>query len=208
MPGRHGTEAVSETAVAASGLAEAARRLLDEGGRMQTVYALWREGGALELRYLVTHPRPKGMEIWVLDPANGGPVPSLAEIWPLIGWSEREVSDLFGFAFADHPEPWRLVLHKGGGGAVHLELQDRGRAAAALDQLHRLGAAGQGLADDLAPAPGQGTRAGTEARLQGLQVAGQVPTRRRRRLARRAGAPFGEDLGGLGRSGQASRHGP
>ncbi len=112
MPGARGAEPVAETEVAVSGLAAAARHLWDEGGRMQMVYGLWREPGRLELRYLVVRPRPRGFEVWIVDP-DGGPVPSLADIWPLIGWSEREVTDLFGFVFADHPEPFRLVLHKG-----------------------------------------------------------------------------------------------
>ena len=38
--------------------------------------------------------------------------PSLAEIWPLLGWYEREIMDLYGIRFRDHPEPNRLVLHE------------------------------------------------------------------------------------------------
>lgn len=104
--------AVAESSIAPADLVSMAQRLLDEGGRMQTVYALWKTPNKLELRYLVSHPRPKGFEIWIVEPGRKR-VPSLADIWPLIGWSEREVTDLFGFSFAGHPEPWRLVLHKG-----------------------------------------------------------------------------------------------
>ena len=31
-------------------------------------------------------------------------------IWPLLGWYEREIMDLYGIRFHDHPEPNRLVL--------------------------------------------------------------------------------------------------
>lgn len=105
-------QAVAETTVAPDELSAKARLLWDEGGRMQMVYARWEEPRRLELRYLVSLPKPKGFDVWVVEPGRKA-VPSLADIWPLIGWSEREVTDLFGFAFADHPEPFGLVLHKG-----------------------------------------------------------------------------------------------
>ncbi|MDX8528231.1 NADH-quinone oxidoreductase subunit C [Mesorhizobium sp. MSK_1335] len=100
-----------ETRVAAKDLATAARRLLDEGGRMQMVYAWWPEPKKLELRYLVGRAGTKNFEFWTCRPARDG-VPSLADIWPLIGWYEREITDLFGFVFSGHPEPRRLVLHE------------------------------------------------------------------------------------------------
>ena len=46
--------------------------------------------------------------MWVLKSANR--VPSLARIWPLLGWYEREMMDLSGVSFTDHPEPYPLVL--------------------------------------------------------------------------------------------------
>ncbi|CAM5286896.1 Formate hydrogenlyase subunit 5 [Aquamicrobium terrae] len=102
---------VTEARVTPGELSAKARQLRDEGGRMQMVYARWKESRRLELRYLVSYPKPRGFGVWVVEPGRRK-VPSLADIWPLIGWSEREVTDLFGFAFADHPEPFRLVLHK------------------------------------------------------------------------------------------------
>jgi len=105
-------QTATETVVTPGELPAKARQLWDEGGRMQMVYARWKEPRRLELRYLVSHSKPRGFETWMVDPGRRR-VPSLADIWPLIGWSEREVTDLFGFAFADHPEPFRLVLHKG-----------------------------------------------------------------------------------------------
>ena len=42
-----------------------------------------------------------------------GPVPSVATVSPLLGWYEREISDLFGVAFSGQPDSHRLVLHEG-----------------------------------------------------------------------------------------------
>jgi formate hydrogenlyase subunit 5 len=84
--------------------------LLERGGRMQMVYALNAASGRLELRY-VASPEAGPFLVWrcpIIDEA-----PSLAGIWPLLGWYEREVMDLFGIRFRDHPEPSRLVLGAG-----------------------------------------------------------------------------------------------
>jgi formate hydrogenlyase subunit 5 len=92
-------------------LADAAVRALDEGGRMQMAYAWWPEPRALELRYVVSPAAGLPFVIWRCRP--GGPVPSLAPICPLLGWYEREITDLFGLEFVGHPEPYRLVLREG-----------------------------------------------------------------------------------------------
>jgi formate hydrogenlyase subunit 5 len=92
-------------------LREAAARLRDSGGRMQMVYAWYPEPSRLELRYVVTEAGQRPFGIWRCEPR--GPVPSLAAIWPLMSWYEREVSDLFGLQFLEHPQPQRLVLHDG-----------------------------------------------------------------------------------------------
>ena len=99
------------TALRPAQLKDAASRLLAAGGRMQMVYA-W-------------YPEPDGSNSATLaSPAGYGAVlhlalrrirsvPSLAGIWPLLGWYEREITDLFGLRFHDHPQPHRLVLHEG-----------------------------------------------------------------------------------------------
>ena len=90
-------------------LHETAEALLRSGGRMQMVYALKDANGTTELRYLADTAEPKRFVVWRCRP-EGDP-PSLARIWPLLGWYEREAADLYGMRFAGHPEPLPLVLH-------------------------------------------------------------------------------------------------
>ncbi|MGH8255738.1 MAG: NADH-quinone oxidoreductase subunit C, partial [Steroidobacteraceae bacterium] len=100
-----GAETIS---LPAARLEEAARELMASGGRMQMVYACTAEDGEPELRYLASPPRPGPFLIWRCRP--GADPPSLAPIWPLLGWYEREIMDLFGLRFRNHPEPEPLVL--------------------------------------------------------------------------------------------------
>jgi len=90
-------------------LPAAARHLLEFGARMQMAYAVVADGGNLELRYLATPAGSTPFILWRCE-VTGDP-PSLAEIWPLLGWHEREIMDLYGLRFRGHPEPNRLVLH-------------------------------------------------------------------------------------------------
>jgi formate hydrogenlyase subunit 5 len=92
-------------------LKDAASRLREADGRMQMAYAWYPEPHRIELRYVATEAGQREFAIWRCLPP--GPVPSLAGIWPLMGWYEREIRDLFGLDFSDHPEPRRLVLHAG-----------------------------------------------------------------------------------------------
>ncbi len=92
-------------------LRDAASRLRDRGGRMQMVYAWYPAPGRIELRYVASEPNQHSFAVWICQPT--GAVPSLTGIWPLMSWYEREVTDLFGIAFLDHPQPQPLVLHEG-----------------------------------------------------------------------------------------------
>ena len=78
---------------------------------MQMAYAWYPEPHRLELRYVASPAGAAPFAVWRCD-ANE-PVPSLAAIAPLLSWYEREITDLFGLAFTDHPQPHRLVLHDG-----------------------------------------------------------------------------------------------
>jgi formate hydrogenlyase subunit 5 len=89
----------------------AARRLRETDGRMQMTYAWYPEPDRLELRYVATEAGRRQFAVWQCAP--NGPVPSLTGVWPLMGWYEREITDLFGLSFSDHPQPHRLVLQDG-----------------------------------------------------------------------------------------------
>jgi Ni,Fe-hydrogenase III large subunit/NADH:ubiquinone oxidoreductase subunit C len=92
-------------------LRAAASRLRDADGRMQMAYAWYPERDRIELRYVATETGKRDFAIWRCAP--DGPVPSLSTVWPLMSWYEREIIDLFGVEFSEHPQPDRLVLHDG-----------------------------------------------------------------------------------------------
>jgi formate hydrogenlyase subunit 5 len=85
--------------------------LREAGGRLQMAYAWYPEAEQIELRYVATEADPDDFTVWRCAP--NGPVPSLSGVWPLISWHEREITDLFGISFSEHPQPDRLVLHDG-----------------------------------------------------------------------------------------------
>jgi Ni,Fe-hydrogenase III large subunit len=95
----------------AAKLRDAAAHLRETGGRLQMAYAWYPAPHRLELRYVASIAGQVPFAIWHLEPE--GPVPSLSGVWPLASWYEREMIDLFGLAFIDHPQPHRLVLHEG-----------------------------------------------------------------------------------------------
>ena len=100
-----GTES---TTVPCDRLRAIAQDLHDAGGRMQMVYAWQPEPDVVELCYVASPPEAGRFLLWRCRPV--GDPPSLASIWPSLGWYEREIMDLFGIDFRDHPEPNRLVL--------------------------------------------------------------------------------------------------
>jgi formate hydrogenlyase subunit 5 len=85
--------------------------MLASGGRMQMAYAWYPEPQRLELRYTASPPGNAPFAIWRCETTE--PVPSLAVVSPLLSWYEREITDLFGLSFTEHPQPHRLVLHEG-----------------------------------------------------------------------------------------------
>ncbi len=92
-------------------LPEAVDLLIRSGGRMQFAYAWYARPGEIELRYVADRANREGLQVWCARP--NGAMPSATNASPLLGWYEREISDLFGVAFEGHPEPRRLVLHEG-----------------------------------------------------------------------------------------------
>jgi formate hydrogenlyase subunit 5 len=91
-------------------LPQTVSELIGDGGRMQMAYAWYPSPGRVELRYIASAPRDDFF-VWRCVPH--GAVPSVATVSPLVGWYEREITDLFGVEFRGHPEPYRLVLHQG-----------------------------------------------------------------------------------------------
>jgi Ni,Fe-hydrogenase III large subunit len=88
------------------------------GARMQMAYAWFPERGTLpEIRYLLhvgtTHP----LQIWRCRSGLHA-VPSLSTIAPLLSWYEREMMDLCGVQFEDHPQPDPLALLPGATAAI------------------------------------------------------------------------------------------
>lgn len=94
-------------------LKAACAELLESGGRMQMAWGHIPVGeSAPVLCYLAAPGAQQDFIVWRVC-TNGGSVPSLAQQTPLLGWYEREISDLFGVHFEDHPEPQSLILHAG-----------------------------------------------------------------------------------------------
>ncbi len=69
-----------------------------EGARFAIVYQV----GSLVHRHRFT--------VTARVPEDDLVVPSAAGLWPAALWAEREVLDLFGIEFDDHPDPRRLLL--------------------------------------------------------------------------------------------------
>jgi formate hydrogenlyase subunit 5 len=93
-------------------LLHACRELLAAGGRMQMAYAWFPEPGVPEVRYLGERGPHRPFLMWRSCPPAGS-LASLAQVSPLLGWYEREMTDLCGLQFEGHPEPIPLVLHEG-----------------------------------------------------------------------------------------------
>jgi len=91
----------------AENILQALEREYARGGRMEMVYAHPRKGALLELRYLVNHAEASQFAIITCEAT--GPVPSMTRRFPLLGWYEREIADLYGVDFADHPQPYSLI---------------------------------------------------------------------------------------------------
>jgi NADH-quinone oxidoreductase subunit C len=94
-------------------LAEAARHLRDALGYRYYVLASATDRG--EAGFDVVHGirNPDTLDtlfLKVVVPREGGAVPSMALVWAGAEWHEREVFDLFGLPFANHPDLRRILM--------------------------------------------------------------------------------------------------
>jgi NADH-quinone oxidoreductase subunit C len=83
--------------------------LLPADPRFEVVYHLACLGPAYVLPGEAAAPARR-LRLKVRVPAADAQVPSLTGVWPAAGWLEREVFDLFGIAFDNHPDLRRLLL--------------------------------------------------------------------------------------------------
>lgn len=77
----------------------------------------WPDRGKIEIVYtLHSMPRPVAkvsLRVEVdrdLDGSTRASTPSLVSVWPTAGFQEREVFDLFGVRFVNHPDLRRILL--------------------------------------------------------------------------------------------------
>jgi len=103
---------VLEIRLAPTELQSVCEALLRDGGRMQMAWAWFPPLGGIEVCYLATQSARQLFVLWRCN-ATDRTLPSLAGITPLLGWYEREITDLFGVRFEGHPEPHPLVLQEG-----------------------------------------------------------------------------------------------
>jgi NADH-quinone oxidoreductase subunit C len=69
------------------------------------------EKGTMEIAYnLYSIPYNYHLMIKVKVPRDGAEVESLASIWKTANWHEREIFDLFGVVFKNHPDLRRILL--------------------------------------------------------------------------------------------------
>lgn len=60
--------------------------------------------------HLVAFDPPRRLRLKVRIPGTDPHVPTVSGIWPSAGFPEREVFDLFGITFDDHPDLRRILM--------------------------------------------------------------------------------------------------
>ncbi|MHB8571799.1 MAG: NADH-quinone oxidoreductase subunit C [Candidatus Dormibacteria bacterium] len=97
-----------------SGLVAAARSLRDHGyDYLSFITAVDRfpEEPRLEVVYELRSLRTRDeLRLKVRVPVTAPRVPSVAALWASANWLEREVYDMFGVVFEDHPDLRRILL--------------------------------------------------------------------------------------------------
>jgi NADH-quinone oxidoreductase subunit C len=72
----------------------------EDGPRFEVVYHL----------YSIRHNHRLRVKVRVEE--DDAVVPTACRVWPIANWFEREVWDMFGIRFAEHPDLRRLLLYE------------------------------------------------------------------------------------------------
>jgi NADH-quinone oxidoreductase subunit C len=72
----------------------------EDGPRFEVVYHL----------YSIAHNHRLRVKVRVDE--DDAVVPTAVPLWPIANWFEREVWDMFGIRFADHPDLRRLLMYE------------------------------------------------------------------------------------------------
>jgi NADH-quinone oxidoreductase subunit C len=102
--------------VEAPSLPEIMRRLRDEpelqfSQLLDHVAVDWIDRGQFELIYqLYSFKYKHFLSVSVIVPRDDPRVPTVCRVYPVAEWQEREVYDLFGVLYEDHPDLRRLFL--------------------------------------------------------------------------------------------------
>jgi NADH-quinone oxidoreductase subunit C len=102
--------------VEAQALPEIMRRLRDEpefqfAQLLDHVAVDWIDRGQFELIYqLYSFKHKHFLSVSVLVPRDDPRLPTVCRVHPVAEWQEREVYDLFGVLYEDHPDLRRLFL--------------------------------------------------------------------------------------------------
>jgi NADH-quinone oxidoreductase subunit C len=76
-----------------------------------TAVDFWPREPRFEVIYiLVSIEHRMRLRLRVRVPGEDPHLPTATGVWPAANWLEREIWDLFGIAFDDHPDPRRLLM--------------------------------------------------------------------------------------------------
>ena len=70
----------------------------------------WEERGLEIVYHLYSIPLRQAVTIKSWLPAEGAVVESVADLYPMADWAERECREMFGIEFIGHPDPRNLLL--------------------------------------------------------------------------------------------------
>ena len=84
--------------------------LLPADPRFEVVYHVASLGESYRAPGASAAAPPRRLRVKLRVPGNDPRVPSVTSIYPTAGWPEREVFDLFGITFDNHPDLRRILM--------------------------------------------------------------------------------------------------